>query len=191
MSTFSVIIFGIICFFGVLDIIGFVLFPFVIFCSLVLIKRWKRKQASKKVVDLTEVICTEPIKSISTSTRPTIPFYCSTPTSTCPKPSYCSIPLYNSSTSTVPSPISPIHSFHSINYTSSTLPTSPMSTFSCSSSSTLPLPPFLNKSFPLHGFQPVLILLQHTTLHTVHHEHTTLSPHRRCERTLHSMALVH
>ena len=32
---------------------------------------------------------------------------------------------------------------------------------------------------------------RHTTLHTVHHEHTTLSPHRRCERTLHSLALVH
>ena len=28
-------------------------------------------------------------------------------------------------------------------------------------------------------------------MHTVHHEHTTLSPHRRCERTLHSLALVH
>ena len=26
---------------------------------------------------------------------------------------------------------------------------------------------------------------------TVHHEHTTLSPHRRCEHTLHSLALVH
>ena len=31
----------------------------------------------------------------------------------------------------------------------------------------------------------------HTTLHTVHHEHTTPSPHRSCERTLHSLALVH
>ena len=26
---------------------------------------------------------------------------------------------------------------------------------------------------------------EHTTLHTVHHEHTTLSPQRRCERTFH------
>ena len=31
----------------------------------------------------------------------------------------------------------------------------------------------------------------HTTLHTADHKHTTLSPHRRCERTLHSLALVH
>ena len=36
-----------------------------------------------------------------------------------------------------------------------------------------------------------LLTSGHTTLHTVHHEHTTLSPHRRCERTLHSLALVH
>ena len=28
-------------------------------------------------------------------------------------------------------------------------------------------------------------------MHTVHHKHTTLSPHRRCERTLHSLLLVH
>ena len=31
----------------------------------------------------------------------------------------------------------------------------------------------------------------HTTLHTVHHEHTTVSPHRWCECTLHSLTLVH
>ena len=31
----------------------------------------------------------------------------------------------------------------------------------------------------------------HTTLHTVYHKHTTLSPHQRCVRTLHFMALVH
>ena len=132
MSIFSAITFGIIYLFSVLDIIGFVLLPFGIFCSYVLIKRCMRKHASKKVIDLTEVICTEPI-SRQISTRPTIPYYFNTPTSTCPKLSYCSIPLYHSNT-----------------YTSSTLPTSPMSTFSCStpitSTSTLPLPPFLNKS---------------------------------------------
>ena len=31
----------------------------------------------------------------------------------------------------------------------------------------------------------------HTTLHAAHQKHTTLSPHRRCERTLHFLALVH
>ena len=31
----------------------------------------------------------------------------------------------------------------------------------------------------------------HKTLHSVHHKHNTLSPHRRCERTLHSLVLVH
>ena len=151
MSIFSVITFGIICIFSVLDIIGFVLLPFGIFCSYVLLKRCMRKHASKKVIDLTGVICMEPIsRPISTGTRPTIPYYFNTTTSTCPKLSYCSIPLYNTTTSAVPSPISPIHSFHSYTYSSSTLPTSPMSTFSCAtpitSSSTLPLPPFLNKS---------------------------------------------
>ena len=30
----------------------------------------------------------------------------------------------------------------------------------------------------------------HTTLHTSHHKHATLSSHRRCKRTLHSLALV-
>ena len=135
MSTFSVITFGIIYLFSVLDIIGFVLLPFGIFCSYLLIKRCTRKQSSKKDVDLTDVICTEPIsKSISTGTRPTIPYYFNTPTSTCPAFSYCSIPLYNTTTYAVPSPI----------------PTSPMSTFSCATpvtpNSTLPLPPFLNKS---------------------------------------------
>ena len=29
-------------------------------------------------------------------------------------------------------------------------------------------------------------LTRHTTLHTIHHKYTTLSPHQRCERTLHS-----
>ena len=142
MSTFSVITFGIIYLFSVLDIIGFVLLPFGIVCSYVLIKRCMRKHASKSVIDLTEVICTEPIsRPISTSTRPTIPYYLNTTTSTCTAISYCNIPLYNN-TSTIPS--RPIYSFQSY------LPTSPMSTFSCStpitSSSTLPLPPFLNKS---------------------------------------------
>ena len=27
--------------------------------------------------------------------------------------------------------------------------------------------------------------------YTAHHKHSTLSPHRRCKRTLHSLALVH
>ena len=31
----------------------------------------------------------------------------------------------------------------------------------------------------------------HTTWHTAHHKHTTFSLHRRCERILHSLALVH
>ena len=116
MSIFSAITFGIIYVFSVLDIIGFVLLPFGILCSFVLIKRCMRKHASKKAIDLTEVICTEPIsRSISTGTRPTIPYYFNTPTSTCPAFSYCSIPLYNTTTYDVPSPI----------------PTSPMSTFSC------------------------------------------------------------
>ena len=141
MSIFSVITFGITCLFSVLDIIGFVLLPFGIFCIYVLIKRCMRKHASKNAIDLTEVICTEPIsRPISTCTRPTIPYYLNT-TSTCPAISYCNIPLYNNM-STIPS--RPIYSFQS------NLPTSPMSTFSCStpitSSSTLPLPPFLNKS---------------------------------------------
>ena len=32
---------------------------------------------------------------------------------------------------------------------------------------------------------------EHTTLLTAHHKHTTLSPHRKCERTLHSLIIVH
>ena len=34
-------------------------------------------------------------------------------------------------------------------------------------------------------------LTRTTTLHTIHHKHTTLSPHRRCEHILHSLAFIH
>ena len=137
MSIFSVITFGIICVLSVWDIIGFV--GLLTVCSVVLIRRRMRKHASKEVVTLTEVLCTEPIsKSIS---RPTIPNYLNTFTS--PTISYYNIPLYNTTSS--------IHSFHSNTYTSPIpIPTSPMSTFSCATpvtpTSTVPLPPFLNKS---------------------------------------------
>ena len=144
MSIFSVITFGIICVLIVWDILGFVGFLLgITVCSVVFVRRCMRKHASKEVVALTEVLCTEPIsKSMS---RPTIPNYLNTFTS--PTISYYNIPLYNN-TSTIHS-ISPIHSFHYNTYTSPTpMPTSPMSTFSCSTptTSTVPLPPFLNKS---------------------------------------------
>ena len=51
---------------------------------------------------------------------------------------------------------------------------------------TIYIPPLDSTSTHYHDS-----LHRHTTLHAVHHEHTTLSPHRRCERTFHYMALVH
>ena len=47
--------------------------------------------------------------------------------------------------------------------------------------------------YPLKTAHPRTIKQRTRTykLHTVHHKHTTLSPHRRCERTLHSLVLVH